>query len=297
MRLRRKIKTPPMVAPENPGELRESFDREGLLKLDGFVAAELCDRIAAQAEDFYRRKGADPLKVGRTMNFHQESTAAREALGDPRLLGVLRELLGENPFFLQSIYFRRGSEQAAHSDYLFMSTVPGMQLCGVWIACEDVHDDAGPLIYYPGSHKISTAGISERYEARIGAVRDEIDRRGEELADFYSQRRATTGESLLTCVFYDEWTSELHEKLAEGGFTETRLLLEKGDCVIWHANLMHGGSPVTGGPESTRRSLVAHFLTTGVDRFYDMNFVDGTGGEMPLRSINQDRPAELQVAG
>ena len=26
-------------------------------------------------------------------------------------------------------------------------------MCGVWIALEDIHEDSGPLIYYPKSHR------------------------------------------------------------------------------------------------------------------------------------------------
>ncbi len=293
MRLRRRQR-PRTTAPENPAALRENFDRDGLLKLEGFIESELCDRITSEAEEFYHRKGVEPARAGRTMNFHQESPAAREALSDPRLLGVIQALLEREPFFLQSIYFRRGSEQAPHSDYIFMSTAPVLQLCGVWIACEDVGEDAGPLVYYPGSHKIAATGIPERYESRIGAVREEIERREPELTEQYSERCAMTGESLLSCVFYDEWVTELHTGLEKGGYPETSLLLKKGDCVIWHATLVHGGSPVTGGAERTRRSLVAHFLTTAVERYYDMNYVE-SGGGVALRSIDKKRPAELQV--
>jgi len=289
--LRRKQKATP---PENAAALRETFDRDGLLKVDRFVDAALCDRIVAEAEEFYGRKGVQPDRAGRTMNFHQESPAAREALSDPRLLGVLQALLGEEPFFLQSIYFRRGSEQAPHSDYLFMSTAPVLQLCGVWIACEDVTEDAGPLVYYPGSHKIASIGIPERYESRIDAVRKDIDEREPELTEFYSERRMMSGESLLTCVFYDEWITELHTALERGDYPKTVLLPQKGDCVVWHATLIHGGSPVTGGPERTRRSLVAHFLTTAVESFFDMNFVD-TGNRLTLDTIDKRRPADLQV--
>jgi ectoine hydroxylase-related dioxygenase (phytanoyl-CoA dioxygenase family) len=291
MRLRRKTKTQP---PENPAALRETFERDGLLKLEGFFPADLCDRIVDEAEEFYGRKGVEPLRAGRTMNFHQESDAAREVLSDPRLLGVLEALLEREPFFLQSIYFRRGSEQEAHSDYIFMSTTPSLQLCGVWIACEDVTEDAGPLVYYPGSHKIAPIGIPERFQARGDAVREQIAQREPELAAQYANRRATTGESLLSCVFFDEWMSELHAALEQGDYQRTVLLPKKGDCVVWHATLMHGGSPVTGGSERTRRSLVAHFLTTAVDSYYDMNFVE-TGGRMTLKSIDKQRPAELQV--
>ncbi len=38
----------------------------------------------------------------------------------------------------------------------------------------------------------------------------------------------------------------------------------KGDVVIWHADLVHGGSPVT-REGSSRNSLVTHFSPVDVD--------------------------------
>jgi ectoine hydroxylase-related dioxygenase (phytanoyl-CoA dioxygenase family) len=41
-------------------------------------------------------------------------------------------------------------------------------------------------------------------------------------------------------------------------------LIKKGDAVIWHPGLMHGGSPAT-KPGATRYSSVFHFAPTGVN--------------------------------
>src|ERR1700722_810915 len=137
-----------------PLEYSQRFERDGFLVLEKFFDRALCDQIAAEAEAYYKRQNAPIGRVERTMNMHQESPAARRALHEPRLIDVLRELLGNEPFFLQSIYFHRGSQQPIHSDYIYMSTDPPMQMCGVWGACEDVDADASRLTYYPGSHKI-----------------------------------------------------------------------------------------------------------------------------------------------
>jgi len=291
VKLRRRDKPKP---PGNAAELKQEFERDGLVTLEGLFDSELCDRIAAEGEEFYAGKGVDPLRAERTMNFHQESPAAREALSDPRLLGALETLLGDEPYFLQSIYFRRGSQQDAHSDYVFMSTDPVLQLCGVWIACEDVAEDAGPLFYYPGSHRIVATGIPERLSSHGDALRAEVAANEAELTERFAERRAITGESLLTCLFYEQWLGELDAELASGGYTKTVSMPKQGDCIVWHATLVHGGSPVTGGVERTRRSLVAHFLTRSVERYFDMNFPE-TGYSMSLEMIDQDRPADLQV--
>jgi hypothetical protein len=48
---------------------------------------------------------------------------------------------------------------------------------------------------------------------------------------------------------------------------------KKGDVLIWHADLMHGGAPIE-DPKRTRKSLVAHFMPLGVmPTFYDFSRV------------------------
>ena len=42
----------------------------------------------------------------------------------------------------------------------------------------------------------------------------------------------------------------------DGNFTISNL--QKGDVLVWHANLIHGGEPQT-NPESTRKSMVFHY--------------------------------------
>ena len=47
-----------------------------------------------------------------------------------------------------------GSEQAAHSDSIHMTTHPLGYMTAAWIALEEMTPDNGPLIYHPGSHKL-----------------------------------------------------------------------------------------------------------------------------------------------
>src|SRR5436190_452846 len=114
------------------------FAERGYVVLPSFVPPGVVDQIVAEAEAFYERQGVESHRADRTMNLHQESPTLRALLNGSALRARLRVLLDAPPFFLQSIYFTSGSQQAAHSDYIYMSTQPPMQLCGVWIAMEDV---------------------------------------------------------------------------------------------------------------------------------------------------------------
>jgi ectoine hydroxylase-related dioxygenase (phytanoyl-CoA dioxygenase family) len=95
------------------------------------------------------------------------------------------------------------------------------------VCLEDVHPDAGPLTYYPGSHEIPPYRFSN---GRIAAVPQEMD--------------AAT-EYALTQV-------------AERSLTAEEFHGHKGDVFIWHEQLYHGGRPIK-DPSLTRKSLVTHY--------------------------------------
>ena len=49
--------------------------------------------------------------------------------------------------------------------------------------------------------------------------------------------------------------------------SEKSFSAKKGDVLIWHADLAHGGAAVT-NKESTRKSLVGHFCPEDVSPLY-----------------------------
>src|SRR5690606_892512 len=76
-------------------------------------------------------------------------------LANPEKLTSILELLMGTPVELfQSVNFLYGSEDPAHSDFIHMSTYPYGYLLAVWIALEDIDSSNGPIVYYPGSHKL-----------------------------------------------------------------------------------------------------------------------------------------------
>jgi ectoine hydroxylase len=275
------------------GGRREAFLADGYLVLERYLDPGTCESIVAEADQFYQQRGVAPERAERTMNLHQESPTAARVLRDPALTQMLSSLLGARALFLQSIYFNRGSQQQSHTDYMYMGTDPALQLCGIWLACEDVTPDAGPLFYYSGSHRLPSETVEERYARRMPGLAAEIREKSASFEAFYRDRIALTGESLEVCVFFDEWLAEVAARLERDGFERVTFLPRRGDLMIWHANLVHGGLPVT-EPSATRRSLVAHYLTRSVRRYFDMNYVD-TRSHLTLRSIDHDRPAVLQA--
>jgi ectoine hydroxylase-related dioxygenase (phytanoyl-CoA dioxygenase family) len=115
---------------------------------------------------------------------------------------------------------------------------PGNYLIGAWIALEDISADSGPLLFAPGTHKSSL------------------------YPDFRNHPQTT----LRTCSLdvydgYYKFTKELGHRDGE----PKKFLAKKGDVLLWHGMLVHGGSPVI-NPDLTRKSMVIHYLTEGVDQ-------------------------------
>lgn len=146
----------------------------------------------------------------------------------------------------QTLLFEGGSEQSAHSDSIHMTTYPLGYLAAAWIALEDVHPDAGPLTYYPGSQRLP-------YLLSVDCDMSQEDFLRSPYAG-YAQR----------------YEPAVRQRIEAHGLQVQSFLPRKGDMLIWHANLLHGGSPRR-DPQLSRRSLVCHYLARGAVCYHDLS--------------------------
>ena len=147
----------------------------------------------------------------------------------PRVVDVLTALLGEAPILCNTLNLIRGSQQDIHIDSLYMTPRTPGGLVASWLALENAHPDSGQLVYFPGSHQIPLYRFSN------------------------GGHHALPGE-------LDAWKSYIERQVAERGREAEHFSARKGDLFIWHANLLHGGSPIRDAAR-TRKSLVSHFWT------------------------------------
>jgi hypothetical protein len=177
--------------------------------------------------------------------------AANEAV-----LHLLSKLYGRNAFPFQTLNFPVGTQQEAHSDSVHFSSLPERFMCGVWLAMEDISPDAGPLFYYPGSHRwpiVTNALIGRRGQGSVlGSAQD---------------------------PYGPAWRAlcEAH------GSKQEKFLARKGQALIWCANLLHGGSVQT-DPRLTRWSQVTHYYFDECI-YYTPAFSDEALGQLNLRDI------------
>jgi hypothetical protein len=147
------------------------------------------------------------------------------------LMRMLARLYGRRMWPFQTLSFPVGTQQHYHSDSVHFSTIPERFMCGVWVALEDVTEDAGPLVYYPGTHKWPVL-----YNETIG------------------HRVAGQDEHASQTLYEPFW----RELVAESGIEPHYFTPRKGQALIWSANLLHGGAKQTNGDRS-RWSQVTHY--------------------------------------
>jgi phytanoyl-CoA hydroxylase len=211
------------------------YDRNGYLVLKNHLTGEQVDAINREIDAGLKDKRLTFRYRNKIMFAINQIELLKNVGTDPDLLSLLSSLTGGEMRLFQSINFLAGSEQKTHSDSIHMTTFPLGGLLGVWIALEDIESDNGPLHYYPGSHKLPYYLNS----------------------DYNNEGNAF----LIGAQDYTEYEKMIEQKIAESGLNKEIFLARKGDVLVWHANLFHGGEPHL-NKAKTRKSMVLHYYKT-----------------------------------
>ena len=222
---------------------KSQFDQQGFLILPGHFSSETADQINAEVDQIVNSGQKQHGHRNKLMFAIDDSDFLMGIGKDPQIQLLLNCLLGDKAVLFQSINFDSGSEQASHSDSIHMTTYPLGGLIAIWIALEDVEEDQGPLHYYPGSHLLP-------YYMN---------------ADYGNQgnffRLGTKG--------YAAYEAMMAEKMKENKMEKTVFKAKKGDVLIWHANLSHGGNLQT-NKTKTRKSMVLHYFAEHCICFHEI---------------------------
>lgn len=228
------------------------------------------DRIKVWLGAHFQVDFSDPEAVQhagdlRFQDAWRDNPDVRALAANPHLLATLGRLYGRAAFPFQTLNFPVGTQQAAHSDAVHFSSLPERFMCGVWIAFEDIAADAGPLIYYPGSH---------RWPISSNAM---IGRRGWGSASASAQ---------------DPFEPVWQAMVAQSGIEPTPFLAKKGQALIWAANLLHGGSPRI-NRRLTRWSQVTHYYFDNCI-YYTPAYSDEPVARLQLRELTDIATGETR---
>ncbi len=236
----------------NP-EQHKFWQDNGYLVLKGFYEADKVDSVSQLVDELWEKRKsisqsividtdlhvtnkrqhismarkehrAKPYKIN---DLYLEFPIIREVALGSGLGKILCELLKDKPVICNSLNFERGSEQGFHTDSLYMTPRSGLNLAAAWIALEDVSQNAGPLTYYPGSHKIPPFHFSS---GKMNAIPNEMSK-------------------------YDSY---MMAEIQKRGLKKEEFTPKKGDILFWHSQLYHGGSAIH-DLSLTRKSLIIHY--------------------------------------
>jgi phytanoyl-CoA hydroxylase len=206
-----------------------------LADIDEFVARhqEFSTMITSETHGNARAKDLNRDQLNgfqmRICDLHNNAITGKKLGLNPTVVSFLTHIFQDKVVMMQSLTFLRSSEQEVHQDYAYVVAGIPSHLAASWIALEDVHPDAGPLIYRPGSHRIP------KFDFGNGLF----------LTPESKYHEAEFNAHILTqCRAF---------RLKESVF-----LPKKGDMFVWHSALAHGGSPVR-KRALTRKSIVSHY--------------------------------------
>lgn len=182
---------------------------------------------------------------GRYLSPHKRVGGFCRLLKHPGLLRWMRLLLDREPKVLQTIASHKGSQQPAHSDSIHMTTYPLGYLAAAWVAFEDIHPNSGPLVYFPGSHRLPYV-----FSKDVAITETELKRDG------YAS-------------YQEKYEPRIRELIETHRLEPHYFHARKGDTLIWHANLVHGGAP-RNNIRLSRRAVVCHFFAKGAFVYHDL---------------------------
>lgn len=224
-----------------------SLQTDGYVVLRQVVPTDQIDTLLARLERV-KRSRRFRFRAQGTNSFEgpllDEGGNLRNSIQNPHLLGAVpgfREALeaiifskpihealcaqlGEGTFVnWQTMLFDRSVGTKVHQDSWYLDTVPQGGVVGAWIALENISRECGPF-------KVYTHTQGRRVEP--------------------------------TSYNFDALEDDAHFQRDFPGARCQRLLLNKGDVILWNSFLFHGADLPTSSAQ-TRKSLTAHFYRHG----------------------------------
>ena len=139
------------------------------------------------------------------------SELVRDMVAGQEMAPILEQLLEGQPMICNTLNFEFGSQQDYHFDTFYMPSPTPNKMIASWIALEDTTEFNGPLTYYPGSHKIPPYKFSN-------------------------------GSTIVVPEEMPDFNSYMEKQIDERQLKPETMIAEKGDVLIWHSQLFHGGS-------------------------------------------------------
>jgi phytanoyl-CoA hydroxylase len=172
----------------------------------------------------------------KVLDLHHFSPSMRQIMFARPITEFLQLIFESKTFATQTLGFWRGSGQEGHQDSAYVPFTLPRNFAATWIALEDVTIGAGELFYYVGSHLFPDFLYGGKHKSIAEAERlGHVVQRSE----------------------IETHVASLRQRGLDANMDKTVFAAKRGDVLVWHADLVHGGNPVS--KTVTRKSFVTHY--------------------------------------
>jgi hypothetical protein len=210
---------------------RHWFDHGYLIK-KGFVPADLLDAYWAA-----RTKLKTPVGWLSGSPYMHVPEVLDLSVYRP-LVDLLHELIGEQMGVHLNLTGTISSERNWHQDDYLNAPLTKGWYAAVWFAVGDVDPESGPFQFVPGSHRWP---VLRREKVRLFLTPEE---------------RRDRGWAKFTERFLDDI---LEAEIINRRASVETFIGQKGDILVWHARLLHRGSPPK-IPGRLRMGFISHYV-------------------------------------
>jgi len=227
-----------------------SFSKNGFMVLEGLIPDAAVDQANRDMDEAIDSKyqGYKYGQSTRLEQMHVTFPGIRDIWLNKDVHRLLGAIFGTPSEPCQSLVYVFGSQQDAHQDTIHLTPFPAGYMCGVWVALEDVRDNSGELVVYPGSHRLPRVYLKDEECAKVGGDWSEF------------------GQKVV-----GRWS----KMISDAGLERSVYKAKRGSVLIWHENLMHAGS-VRIDKSLSRRSMVSHCFAQGSVVYYDSTGLVGS---------------------
>jgi len=243
-----------------PAQLAD-YKRDGFLVVRGLFSREETDRLIDHYMEL-RRQGEkpddfsgvdaeeiDPLKkYPRMIHMHRWDDVSLQWMIDSRLNAVMTELLGEEPFAVQTMLYYKpagGRGQALHQDQFYLRVKPGTCMAA-WMALDPCDEENGCMKVVAGSHNLPVL-CTERADTKVS---------------------------------FTDITVPIPEEMPI-----VSAVMGPGDVLFFNGSVIHGSYPNT-SRDRFRRALIGHYITGSAEAvsgyYHPVLRMDGTEVELEV---------------
>jgi len=226
----------------------EVLNQEGYVIIPSSVKDSQIDLCLESYSEIKKTSSTRPIK--RLANSHFFSTEIRNMFTCNSALETCDLFFEKKTCIYTSLFYEAGSEQEIHRDSPYFRTEPINNFLGMWVALEDANEENGSLKLYEKGHLLKEEDLRQIRQV------------------FYSSHKETPD----TCMdLWTEYQDRVEARCIRAGLDFKILDVKKGDTVLWHPMLPHGGSEII-KPGATRNSIVFHVTPEDVPVYRARSF-------------------------